>query len=550
MQDAARNPAAPPSPGSPTPPDDAVARRLEQRVGWLTAISMVVMVAILAGGAATLLQERQEAWHRAEREAGNLVVALERDIARNFHYLDLSLQGAAAAMVQPGLNAATPEVRHMALFDRAVTAQYLGSILVLDAAGQVRESSVPPRLPGLGFGDRDYFAAHRAEPDLGLYVSRPYRSRLRGGDASIALSRRLDRADGGFDGVVMGALRLAYFHDLFTRLDLGLNGAVSFFGTDGRLIVRHPWRESDFDRDLSRAPTVQYMVSRPAGSFVGTATTDGIHRLFFFRRVGDLPLVVSVSLATEQIYAAWWRRALIFGPLLALLCAAVAGLGLVFRREMLRRLAAERALAGLAQRLSTLAATDGLTGLANRRQFDEALAEAWRRAGAGPEPRPEMGPQAGPQAGPQVGAKEGRGLALLLVDVDCFKAYNDRYGHQEGDRILRAIAAAIGLTAKRQGDLAARYGGEEFAVLLPAAGPEMAASLAEALRSRVHALDLPHADAPAGRVTISIGVAALPPGVPAPGAAARLVAAADAALYAAKRDGRDRVALAGALQAA
>ncbi|ONG48222.1 hypothetical protein BKE38_22210 [Pseudoroseomonas deserti] len=487
---------------------------------------MVVMAAILAAGAATLWQERQDAWRRAEREAGNLAFALERDIARNFHYLDLSLQGAAAALAQPGLNDAEPEVRQMALFDRAVTAQYLGSILVLDTLGQVREASVQLPVPPLQLADRDYFAAHRAEPDLGLYVSRPYRSRLRQGDASIALSRRLDTPDGRFDGVVMGALRLAYFHDMFSRLDLGRDSAVSFFGTDGRMIVRHPAREDDLGRDLSQAPTVQYMAARQSGSFVGTAVTDGIRRLYAFRQVGELPLVVSVAFSVEQIYAAWWRRALIFGPLLALLCAAVAGLGLVFRREMLRRLAAERALAGLAQRLATLAATDGLTGLANRRQFDEALAEAWRRAEAG------------------------QGLALLLVDADCFKAYNDRYGHQEGDRILRAIAAAIGVTAKRAGDVAARYGGEEFAVLLPATGPEAAAHVAEALRRRVHALDLPHADAPAGRVTISIGVAALPPGARAPGAAACLVEAADAALYAAKRQGRDRVALAGALQAA
>ncbi|WP_419897593.1 GGDEF domain-containing protein [Roseomonas sp. USHLN139] len=509
MQHAARHPAALPE-DAPRPPVEMASRhatRLARRVGRLTALSMVVMGAILTGGAATLWQERQEAWRRAEREAGNLAFALERDIARNFHSLDLSLQGAAAALAQPGLNDAEPEVRQMALFDRAVSAQYLGSILVLDARGRVRESSVPMRLSALEFGDRDYFLAHRAEADLGLYFSRPYRSRLRGGDASLALSRRLNNRDGGFDGVVMGALRLAYFQDMFSRLDLGQEGAVSFFGTDGRMIVRHPARPDDLGRDLSQAPTVQYMAARRAGSFVGTAATDGIRRLYAFRQVGELPLVISVAFSIEQIYADWWRRALIFGPLLALLCAAVAGLGLVFRREMLRRLAAERMLAGLAQRLAT-------------------LAEAWRHAEAG------------------------QGLALLLVDVDCFKAYNDRYGHQEGDRILRAIAAAIGVTATRSGDVAARYGGEEFAVLLPATGPEAAAGMAEALRHRVQALALPHEDGLAGRVTVSIGVAALPPGTTSTGSAAQLVATADAALYAAKRDGRDRVVLAETLQAA
>ena len=169
--------------------------------------------------------------------------------------------------------------------------------------------------------------------------------------------------------------------------------------------------------------------------------------------------------------------------------------------------------------LAQLASRDGLTGLANRRSFDEKLDSEWRRALRLQQP-----------------------LALLMLDVDHFKLYNDSYGHLGGDDCLRRVSAAIGSHIARPGDLAARYGGEEFAVILPNTDATGASNLASRIRESVVALGLIHPQSSLQRVTISVGVAVV---VPEQGQLpAALVSLADQALYQAKSLGRDRIQLA------
>ena len=171
-------------------------------------------------------------------------------------------------------------------------------------------------------------------------------------------------------------------------------------------------------------------------------------------------------------------------------------------------------------RLEALAGQDGLTGLANRRVFDETLAKEHGRAG-----------------------RQEERLCLMMIDVDRFKAFNDHYGHIAGDEALRAVARAIRACLGRANDLAVRYGGEEFAVLSPGTPLEGGLHVAENIRKAVRALAIPHAGSEFGVVTVSIGVAA------ATWAKlledrARLVSGADAALYDAKRAGRDKIRVA------
>jgi diguanylate cyclase len=167
--------------------------------------------------------------------------------------------------------------------------------------------------------------------------------------------------------------------------------------------------------------------------------------------------------------------------------------------------------------LARLAREDGLTGVANRRTFDVALDEEWRRARRAETP-----------------------LSLILLDIDYFKAYNDRCGHPAGDACLRAVAQVVAEGHRRAGELVARYGGEELAVLLYSVPGEAALAAAEALRRRVLQLALPHPSSPvASTVTVSAGVACASP--PHSGSADELVAQADRALYRAKDRGRNRV---------
>ena len=167
------------------------------------------------------------------------------------------------------------------------------------------------------------------------------------------------------------------------------------------------------------------------------------------------------------------------------------------------------------QRLTHL---DGLTGVANRRRFDEFLDSEWRRA-----------------------RRNGGDLSVALVDIDYFKKFNDHYGHQGGDECLRRVATALAGSVRRGGDLLARYGGEEFAAILPEVPHAGACTVARALHAAVLGLGLPHAaSAVASQVTISVGVATLRPRDVPEQTAAALVAMADEALYGAKREGRNR----------
>ncbi len=169
--------------------------------------------------------------------------------------------------------------------------------------------------------------------------------------------------------------------------------------------------------------------------------------------------------------------------------------------------------------LEELARKDGLTGLANRRAFDEMLERTWRQT-----------------------LREGGEMALLLLDIDHFKQFNDAYGHQAGDDVLRTVAAAVGEFARRPSDLACRYGGEEFAVIMGGIGSNAAVGIAEEIRSMVAGLGVPHEASPRGSLTLSIGVATAMARV---GGSIRmpesLLQAADHALYKAKAGGRNRV---------
>ena len=168
------------------------------------------------------------------------------------------------------------------------------------------------------------------------------------------------------------------------------------------------------------------------------------------------------------------------------------------------------------RQLAELSLTDALTGIANRRRFDELLESEWSRA-----------------------MRSGQPLALAMIDVDQFKQYNDHYGHHGGDLCLRAVARSLGEAVRRGGDLVARYGGEEFVVVAPATDGAHALTMGRTLCQAVLALGMPHAQSEIGCVSVSIGVASM---VPAKGESAQLLLQrADEALYRAKVEGRNRV---------
>jgi diguanylate cyclase (GGDEF)-like protein len=167
--------------------------------------------------------------------------------------------------------------------------------------------------------------------------------------------------------------------------------------------------------------------------------------------------------------------------------------------------------------LEHLLRSDSLTGIANRRYFDQRIDEEFRRAERGGYP-----------------------LALLMLDVDCFKQFNDTYGHQAGDQTLAQVAQSLAVFARRPGDMAARYGGEEFALILPGSSEEDALAIANEIVAHVLERNIRHdSSRVCGRVTVSVGVASLRPGASDAGVP-ELIASADQALYLAKGNGRNQ----------
>ncbi len=488
--------------GKPTPPP----RRSRSARAWIL-LGILAPLGMVAVCTVMLLELRQDAWDKAEQTSRNLLQVIERDIDRNVEIIDLALKSVVENLRHTDLGELTPKYRQRVLFDRSVNAKDLGVMLVLDENGDVAHDAAqfPPRR--MNYADRYYFQAHRTDPGLGLHISRPLKSRLLSAPI-VVLSRRIDKPDGSFGGVVLGSLSLSYFDRLFDRISLGKAGTINLFLSDGTRLVRHPVPDPELGPNFGAVPNFRRFLREGSGRFVARTTSDHIERLYTFTKVDALPLILNVALSTQEIEAEWRVKALVIGLLLLALCGLTIGLSLLVDWELRRRTAAEAELAQLSR-------TDALTGLPNRRAFEDTFERVWAEA-----------------------RRRGSPLPLLVVDADHFKRYNDRHGHAVGDRVLQALAQALSGAARRPGDLVARIGGEEFAILLPDTDAEGAACVAERVHEAVARLVVEAKKGTVGRIRVSIGLGF---GLPRAGSGpADLYRLADAALYEAKAAGRDR----------
>lgn len=472
------------------------------------AISIVLASAILAIAVWVLAQMHDDALRRAQDSVFNVSLLVERDVSRNLEIYDLSLRAVMEALKQPGVQDLPPAMRQLLLFDGSAGAKDMGSIFVLDEAGDIKFDSQasPPRR--INLADREYFKVQRDSPDVGLYVSRPFLPKIAGKEVSIALSRRISRPDGSFGGVVVGTMRLSYFRGLFADMNLGPGGSMALMLNDGTMLMRRPYDPKIIGRNLKGTANYSRFLLQPSGDFFGTAAIDGVERWYAFRHIDMYPLILDVALSTRDIYVEWRRRAWIIGSLIGALDVTIIALAILFSQQLRQRRAAE-------EELRVLARTDGLTSLNNRRIFEQDLDEEWGRAQRNAWP-----------------------LSMLLIDVDSFKGFNDLYGHSAGDAALIEVARCITNNLRRPGDTAARYGGEEFAVLLPDTDEAGAMNLAEQIRAAIQEREVRHVASSHHVLTVSIGIACTSGQIFA--TARELINAADEALYEAKDAGRNR----------
>jgi len=481
----------------------------------LAALSVVATLALGAVTTVMVLQMRQSAWDQISRTSQNLLEITESAIGRNIELYDLSLQAVVEGLQNPRIEGVAPDLRHLILFDRSSTANGLGSILAVDAQGSVfmdSASQVPRRLQ---LDDRDFFRVHKERPDVGLYIGEPTRTQ-QNARLVIPFSRRLSYADGTFAGVVVGAMDVSYLDGLLRRLSIDPGSSVALFRTDGVMLARNPSDHKAVGRNIAGSAHFRHYLEHDAGQFVATAKLDNVERFYTFSHVGSRPLIINVNVSVAAIQAIWRPKAIGISAVVVILCLGITGLTLLLQRELERRAQAERAALDANKALAELAATDGLTGLPNRRHFDTVFDRLQVQA-----------------------ERTGEGLSLLLIDADRFKRYNDTYGHLAGDEVLRTIARCLKRQVNGPDEVACRIGGEEFGVLMLGAAGREVVFRAEHIRQAVARTQIPHRGQDSGFVTVSIGVALLTPGSGM--TRTECFAAADAALYEAKRRGRNRV---------
>lgn len=456
----------------------------------LLAVSPFVALVLLQG-----MENRRHAAQQARTESRRLVrliTVVHRQLLGDARQLLFVLGNVPA--VQRGEADACARMFH------ELVAQYpqYSNLWLAHSDGRIIATAHPVDLPV----DREDLALLDAPATVGAFVEGPLRVTPRQRPV-MSVVHRVDETR-----VVLLALELQWLTREAATVDLPDGSSVTVWDEAGSILLRHPEPERWIGR---RSPDSEVFQAILASAGDGTAQARGvdrIERLYGFGRLAGRSeagaLFLAVGVPSGHAFAAASRS-----QRRNLIVLAVAALGAAVASWM----AGDRLVFPIVKRLQDLAHTDPLTSLANRRSFLAAAERELQRA-----------------------RRYGRPLALLMLDIDRFKAVNDRHGHVAGDAVLREVARRM-RTAVRDGDLVARYGGEEFVVLLPESDAQSARAAAEGLREAVAAAPVVAAGKPI-TVTISAGVASLPQ---PDGGLAPWLDAADEALYRAKANGRNRV---------
>jgi diguanylate cyclase (GGDEF)-like protein len=476
----------------------------------------------------SVLHARDAALRDAGVATANMARALASHAQTSIKLGDAVLAEIGERMQRKEQNADELERLRRRMMELTRDVNELHGLFVYAADGRWVVSSLPRPMQGNNY-DREYFQYHLTHPGRALHVGMPVRSRSTG-VWILPLSRRIDNPDGSFAGVALATLDLGWFGKFYDSFDVGRSGTILLMLDSGSLVYRRPFKAEQVGSDVRSGPIWQLYRNRgPVGTAVLKPQLDSIERLYSYRHLDGYPLLVASAQSIDEVLAEWRMLALKMGALVLASVLLLAWGGKVMIRQIRIReeLEAELRRSGYALKrhnrsLKALAESDGLTGLANRRLFEDALEREYDRA-----------------------RRTDSAFSVIMIDVDHFKKFNDRYGHPAGDECLRRVAAILAEGARRPTDLAARYGGEEFALVLPDTDLDGATAVAEKLRTAVMALRLAHADNPPGYVTVSMGVYSGHPARDAGGDALGWVEAADKLLYEAKANGRNRVAARG-----
>jgi diguanylate cyclase (GGDEF)-like protein len=483
---------------------------------WAVVFISVIVLFIVALEGMRIVHDYRHAFETASNSANNLTRAAAQHAQDAVSQVDSMLAGVRERVEGDGL-ASLDKERLTRLFTEQVGLMaQLHGLVIFDEHGH-RVASNKNNLTGdLDVSAREYFRYHKSHADRGLRLGQVIISHLTG-EPVIPLSRRLDKPDGSFGGVLLGALRTRYFSDYYAEFKIDAQGVFVLALRDGQVLVRRPALEGVTDISLARGEVYQNRLPYSSeGEIQMTSLVDNQPRLFGYKALNSFPLVIEVGISTDSIIRGWQRDLLKTFIIVIVMLIIIAAFSYFFLQQLRSRIVMAEALHVAHAAVQELAMRDGLTGLGNRRLLDSRLEEEVARA-----------------------TRSALPLGLILLDIDYFKRFNDRYGHPEGDACLRRVADAILSTLRRPSDLAARYGGEEIAILLADTDAVGAGIVAEEILTAIRGLDISHANSPFARLTASAGVSAstLIAGALTPEA---LIKAADEALYMAKQNGRDQ----------
>jgi len=363
---------------------------------------------------------------------------------------------------------------------------------LIDKDGNAIVKSLVPHPQGMNYSERDYFRFLSTHDIRDVFIGVPVKSKV-DGSLNVTVSRRVNAPDGRFAGVVVTSVSTDFFRKLFENVQGKSGASINLVMDNGTLLARSP---ASFGSSELNA-----LLALPADATEYVSPEDGIRRVGSYSHLSRYPMVTMVAQDSAVILREWRGQLRVDAAILLCILIFIAVLGYKVDR------------ANRAMQLNAL--RDGLTELANRRCFNETIEREFKRA-----------------------ARNGRPLSLIMVDIDLFKSFNDRYGHPAGDACLRTISAAAHDALRRPSDLAARYGGEEIAIVLPETDVAGAVQIMTDMLAAVRSRAIPHEGSGYGIVTVSAGIASCNPALGDADCAA-LIEMADAALYAAKALGRN-----------
>lgn len=468
-----------------------------------------------------ILVSREYHLQNQKTAMSNLSQTLSSQAYASIKQVDTALFGLVKRLEITGLTyRPISESRNLLHAQRSELPQLQGIFVFNEKGSVVVDSEDRPKIQ-VDLQGQDFFLFHRDHFERGPHIGRPLRIPP-SAEWVIPVSRRINNSDGSFAGLAVAFLYANDFLKLYNSIEVGVNGVINLISADARIVVRRPFNEAEIGMDVSNGPLFKKLLPKgDSGSAVVQSAVDGVERVIAFRRVDEYPLIIYTAVSKEEVLSAWRKESLLSGAIAAILMVVLFLFGsrlfyLMKKQNRIQKklIDAQEELMKINQSLGLLALQDALTGLANRRQFDLYLRSEFGRA-----------------------QRNRRSVALLMLDVDHFKNFNDKFGHLKGDDCLRVISNIIRSSINRPGDLAARYGGEEFGVILPDTDGAGAYLVAERIRLAVEQCAIPGSFT-ARTVTVSLGVFA---GIPLMGLQPEnFIEYADRALYIAKSSGRNK----------